>query len=61
MSFALDRATKEIDQARLAAARTAFMSVPKSLTIRQGKVTGEQQLDERLRRAIAAYQAGSAL
>lgn len=57
--FALDKATKELDPARLKAARTAFMSVPKSLTIRQGKVTGEQQLDERLRRAIAAYQAGT--
>lgn len=32
----------------------AFMSVPKSLTIRQGKVAGREQLEQRLRRAIAA-------
>jgi hypothetical protein len=54
--------TEAVDDAKLAEARKAFLSVPKSFTIRRGKVTGKEQLDVRLRRAIAAYNkaAGSA-
>lgn len=57
--IALAKELEQLDPARVAKARAAFLSVPKSFTIRQGKVTGEKQLDERLRRAIAAYKAGS--
>lgn len=39
----------------IAEAVKAFLSVPKSFTIRQGKVSGKDQLDTRLRRAILAY------
>lgn len=52
------RELEAIDAERLAAARNAFLSVPKSFTIRAGKVTGEEQFQIRLKRAIAAYQAG---
>lgn len=59
-SIELEAALKSIDPARLAEARKGFMSIPKSFTIRRGKVAGKEQLEDRLRRAIAAYQAGTA-
>lgn len=60
-SFELSRANAAIEPDRLAKAKEAFLSVPKSLTIRRGKIVGEQQFMERLRRAIAAYQANSTI
>ncbi|MBZ9986094.1 hypothetical protein LB572_03170 [Mesorhizobium sp. BH1-1-5] len=48
-----------IDPVKLDEARKAFLSVNKA--IRRGKVAGKEQLDERLRRAIAAYKAGTAI
>ncbi len=57
-SAALNHELEAIDPSRLAEAVKGFMSVPKALTIRQGKVAGQAQLEDRLRRAIAAYKAG---
>ncbi|AID30839.1 hypothetical protein MCHK_3032 [Mesorhizobium huakuii 7653R] len=59
-SQALSAELAKIDPAKLDQARKAFLSVGKAFTIRQGKVVGQEQFDQRLRRAIAAYQAGSA-
>jgi hypothetical protein len=58
-SAAMAHELERIDASALDAARKAFLSVPKAFTIRRGKVAGEKQLEERLRRAIAAYKAGS--
>ena len=60
-SIALSREIEKIEDGGLAAARAAFLSVDKGFTIRRGKVAGEAQFEERLRRAIAAYQAGTAV
>lgn len=59
-SAALSTELEQINDERLSTAIKAFLSVNKSLTIRRGKVVGEQQLKDRLRRAIAAYKAGTA-
>jgi hypothetical protein len=59
-SAALSHELENIDGDRLAAAKKAFLSVAKSFTIRGGKVTGNDQFELRLRRAIAAYKAGTA-
>ncbi|RWE95749.1 hypothetical protein [Mesorhizobium sp.] len=60
-SQALSRELANIDPVNLNEARKAFLSVDKAFTIRRGKVAGQEQLDERLRRAIAAYKAGTAI
>lgn len=49
-----------IEPDRLAAAREAFLSVDKAFTIRRRQVVGEEQFEQRLRRAIAAYKANTA-
>lgn len=54
---AFNREQEAIDPERLEKAKKGFLSVPKSFTIRGGKVTGAEQFEQRLRRAIAAYQA----
>ena len=59
-SIALSKELAEIDPKRLAAAREAFLSVDKAFTIRHRKVVGEEQFEQRLKRAIAAYKAGTA-
>jgi hypothetical protein len=61
-SQALAHELARIDPEALAEARKAFLSVGQSsFTIRRGVVSGEQQFEERLRRAIAAYKAGSSV
>ena len=58
-SAALSQELANIDPDRLAAAREGFLSVDKAFTIRRRNVVGEEQFEQRLRRAIAAYLAGS--
>lgn len=60
-SAALRQELDDIDPERLKAARQAFLSVDKAFTIRRRQVAGEAQFEERLRRAIAAYKAGTAV
>lgn len=59
-SAALAAEEDKFDPTRLAYAKQAFLSVPKSFTIRRGQVVGEEQFERRLRRAITAYLAGTA-
>lgn len=51
-----DVAAIAANEKAMKAAANAFLSVPKSFTIRGGKAVGKDQLAERLSRAIAAYQ-----
>lgn len=60
-SMELSQALNSLDARKLQEATKAFMSVDKALTIRRGVVAGKEQLDQRLRRAIAAYLAGTAV
>lgn len=48
-------AQNSLNHDALAEAVKAFMSVEKSFTIRNGVATGREQLEERLSRAITAY------
>ena len=48
---------KPISEKTLELARKAFLSVPKSFTIRAGKVAGSEQFDQRLERVINAIRA----
>lgn len=59
-SQALARELATIEPERLKAAKEAFLSIDKAFTIRRRKVAGEEQFEQRLRHAIAAYQAGTA-
>lgn len=59
-SAALSNELANIDYQKLALAKEAFLSVDKAFTIRRRKVAGEEQFDQRMRRAIAAYNAGTA-
>jgi hypothetical protein len=60
-SAALSKELAGIDRDRLAKAREAFLSVDKAFTIRRRQVVGEEQFQQRLSRAIAAYLANSAV
>ncbi len=60
-SQALQHALSKIDPERLDKAKDAFLSIDKAFTIRRRKVVGEDQFNERMRRAIAAYAANSSI
>lgn len=60
-SQALSEALSKIDTERLDKAKTAFLSIDKAFTVRRRKVVGEDQFNERMRRAIAAYNANSSI
>lgn len=60
-SQALSDELSKINEAKLDEARKAFLMDGRAFTIRRGKVVGEEQFNLRLRRAIAAYLAGTAI
>lgn len=59
-SAALAAEEAKFDATRLVYAKQAFPSVDKAFTIRRRQVVGEEQFEQRLRRAITAYLAGTA-